>query len=87
MKKTKSVSVIGKQGAYWNYILKHLPSDYLWGDNDRKFYLFCGQFWDGEFTKESFSQAVRDGLSDVKECPVHCDPFELLVDAKLYSKK
>ena len=81
MHKTQSAT------GYWLHILKNLPSDYIIGDEDKKFYLFCGKFWDGKVTKESFSQAVRDGLSDVKKCPPHCDPFELLVDAKLYSKK
>jgi hypothetical protein len=64
------------------YVESKLPSDYLVHQGDADWIDTIDSFWNGEKNKKSIKKAC-DLAVDKYGITMHCDPYELFIDAKL----
>jgi hypothetical protein len=68
------------------YVIERLPNGYLIQPNDKRWLDFCDDHLQGEPTNESVLEATKRAV-ELHSGRLHCDPFELLVDAEICDVK
>ena len=65
-----------------DYVLSRLPPNYMTTPNDIAWLGVCSTFHEGDVANAAVVEATKKAV-DKFGLRYHCDPFELLIDAKI----
>jgi len=72
--------------TFADYVLSRLPPDYLKTPDDIAWLGVCSTFHEGDLTNAAVVEATKKA-TDKYGLQFHCDPIELLIDAKICDTK